>query len=239
MANQNTLLGYFKCEKLASTPLGGTESGHTSGMLTSFPNKLRSRHRQELCFLSEPDHAADSRWWELESWVHQTVHRGLLPHAVEAHFLQRDGQEKRSSSQDIVGTSDDNNEAGVKEKAPPHCTDRQVGHTATMTLNEAQGIKGKTKMLRLEHVRQNMVCAMKCGVAPSQPTDEHHPTLSPSSLRCVFLSLSLRCVGVFVSLSLSSLRCVCFSLSSLSVCVCVLSLSLFPFGVCRARNRPG
>ena len=30
------------------------------------------------------------------------------------------------------------------------------------------------KMLRLEHVRQYMVCAMKCGVAPSQPTDEHH-----------------------------------------------------------------
>ena len=36
------------------------------------------------------------------------------------------------------------------------------------------GREGK-KMLRLEHVWQNMVCAMKCGVAPSQPTDEHHP----------------------------------------------------------------
>ena len=32
-------------------------------------------------------------------------------------------------------------------------------------------------MLRLEHVRQYMVCAMKCGVAPSQPTDEHHSTM--------------------------------------------------------------
>ena len=31
-----------------------------------------------------------------------------------------------------------------------------------------------TKMLRLEHARKNMVCAMKCGVAPSQPTYEHH-----------------------------------------------------------------
>ena len=29
-------------------------------------------------------------------------------------------------------------------------------------------------MLRLEHARKNMVCAMKCGVAPSQPTYEHH-----------------------------------------------------------------
>ena len=31
-------------------------------------------------------------------------------------------------------------------------------------------------MLRLEHARKNMVCAMKCGVAPSQPTYEHHST---------------------------------------------------------------
>ena len=40
---------------------------------------------------------------------------------------------------------------------------------------QLQGQGGReTKMLRLEHVRQYMVCAMKCGVAPSQPTDKHH-----------------------------------------------------------------
>ena len=38
-------------------------------------------------------------------------------------------------------------------------------------------------MVRLEHVRPRVVCAMKCGGAPSQPTDDHQSTVNTTMMR--------------------------------------------------------
>ena len=44
-----------------------------------------------------------------------------------------------------------------------------------LTAKEALGVRGRREKAQdFEPVRQRKVCAMKCGVAPSQPADEHH-----------------------------------------------------------------
>ena len=59
---------------------------------------------------------------------------------------------------------------------------------------QLQGQGGREKkMLRLEHARQNMVCAMKCGVAPNLRTPFHH-CLTPvlTCTQCNIVALGRR-----------------------------------------------